>query len=383
MADQQGNRGRGEVKEYQPYYCPTAEHLTKLSAPWVCAYSGGKDSTGLVTWIEWLRRSGWLDAPTPKLVQSDTGVEDMEMSKVSDEMKELLRSYGWECVVVRPEVHERLYCQILGRGLPPIHPGIKNFRWCSRSTKKDPMTRWREIYARGMLTLTGLRWGESQQRDGKLIKAGCEAGGECGIPDPDGGTYSPIINWRTCWLIDWLNGAVSRKDAQLMRDVFAVTKKLVEIYDVRYGQPDFDGDVRVESVARFGCQGCPAIEESATAPKNVVKRNGVGSPLNELYAVWHEARKPQNRLVRITQEGRAFYGALKMESRKRLFEMVMDIQRRSGMTLITEEDEAFIRQCWVNGVYPRGYSAESESLAMPGYYAPLFDELDGEEQEVA
>jgi len=357
----------------KPFYFPSAELLAVLSGDWCGAFSGGKDSSAMITLIEWLRRSGWVTAKNPKLVQSDTMVEDASLQAISGELLDVLGGCGWEFAVVRPEVNERLYCQILGRGLPPIHPGIKNFRWCSRSTKKDPMQRWRDVNARGV-TLTGLRWGESQQRDGKLLKAGCEAGGECGIPDADGGTYSPIINWRTCQVIDWLNGAIGREDAELMQDVFAVTRKLVEIYDVKYGQPDFDGDVRVEAVARFGCQGCPAIEESAIAPKNVVKRNGAGSPLNELYAVWHEARKPHNRIVKVKPDGRNYYGALRMDARKKLFDWVMDIQCRSGVTLIREEDEAFIRQCWQDSVYPTRYTAADELREMPDYEMPLFDE---------
>jgi DNA sulfur modification protein DndC len=356
----------------KPFYAPIREMLTKLSQPWCAAFSGGKDSTALVTYVEWLRRSGWIDCPNPKLVQSDTGVEDIHLTAISSQMLDLLRNFGWECAVVRPEVHERLYCQILGRGLTPIHPGVRSFRWCSRSTKKDPMQRWRDENARG-LTLTGLRWGESQQRDGKLIKAGCETGGECGIPDADGGTYSPIINWRTCWVIDWLNGAIRSEDAAIMQDVFAITRKLVDLYDVRYGQPNFDGEVRVEDVARFGCQGCPAIEESPNAPKRVAKRNGIDSPLNELYAVWHEARKPHNRIVKAKGDGRHYYGALRMEARKRLFDWVMDIQRRSGVTLISHEDEAFIRQCWKDEVYPTRYTPEDELRVMPDYEMPLFD----------
>ena len=48
---------------------------------------------------------------------------------------------------------------------------------------------------------------------------------------------------------------------------------------------------------------------------------------------------------------------------------IMDIQQRSGVTLITSEDEAFIRQCWADKRYPRGWSEADEynieaSLAM-------------------
>jgi hypothetical protein len=64
-----------------------------------------------------------------------------------------------------------------------------------------------------------------------------------------------------------------------------------------------------------------------------------------------------------------------LDVRKRLFERVMDIQRRSGVILITPEDEAFIRQCWENKVYPRGWSEADEATPVPDD-APLYsDEL--------
>jgi hypothetical protein len=44
------------------FYDPTPEHLAKLSGPWCASFSGGKDSTSLVTWVEWLRRAGWITA---------------------------------------------------------------------------------------------------------------------------------------------------------------------------------------------------------------------------------------------------------------------------------------------------------------------------------
>jgi DNA sulfur modification protein DndC len=350
------------------FYEPTAEHLTKLAVPWCCSYSGGKDSTSLVTWIEWLRRSGRLEVDSPALVQSDTTVEYAALGDIAADLRGLLTASGWTCAVVVPKVSERLYCRILGIGNTPIHPGITSMRWCTRSTKIDPMDRWRREYADG-LTLTGLRLGESAMRDGKLKKRGCAAGGECGIPDQSERTYSPLLNWTTCQVIDWLNGHLSSEIAGPMADVFAVTRRLVQIYEVRIDRSGFEFAEPDVQAARFGCIGCPAICAERQAPASVVSRNGPESPLNELYDVWFEARRRQNRLwgKRCDKQ----FGPIKMGVRKRLFDRVLDIQRRSGVVLITPEDEAFIRQCWANKVYPRGWSEEDEATEPPSE-TPLF-----------
>jgi len=357
------------------FYEPTAEHLQKMQASWCCSFSGGKDSTSLVTWIEWLRRAGWITVEKPQLVQSDTQVEYEMLTAISQDMMTLLRKSGWECVVVLPKIHEKLYNRILGIGNTPIHPGIRSMRWCTRSTKIDPMNRWRAEHSSG-LTLTGLRLGESSMRDGKIKKRGCAAGGECGIPDPAEDNYSPLLNWTVCHVIDWLNGAVSKNVRGVMGDIFAVTQRLVNIYGVKVTQDNFEfGDPTV-SASRFGCIGCPAIEASRHAPTSVIARHGADSPIGELYDVWFEARRPASRLW--GPNWRRQFGPIKMSVRKHLFARVMDIQRRAGVTLITPEDEAFIRECWAKKVYPRGWSEEDEGREPPTQ-EPLFHKGDSHE----
>lgn len=309
----------------------------------------------------------------PALVLSDTGVEDPGLNGLAIKMIELLRGCVWSCTVVQPLIHERLYNRILGIGCTPIHPGIRSMRWCTRSTKIDPMKRGRSELD-DYLTLTGLRLGESAMRDSKIKKSYCAAGGECGIPEQSERTYSPLLNWTICQVIDWLNGQIG-KDKNVMPDVFAVTKELVGIYGMRMGQPSFAefGEPEI-TASRFGCIGCPAIGAHRHAPKSVVRRYGAESPLLELYDVWYEARLPQNRLYRPTMRQR---GPIKMSARKTLFSRVMDIQWRAAVVLVTDEDEKFIRQCWANKVYPKGWSEEDESVVPPSD-TPLFDAIEDE-----
>ena len=103
-----------------------------------------------------------------------------------------------------------------------------------------------------------------------------------------------------------------------------------------------------------------------------MRRNGEGHPLNELYDVWFEARLPQNRCVNLKKGRVGMPGPIRLEARKRLFARVMDVQARAGVVLVTPEDEAFIRRCWADKVYPRGWSEADELTPMPAD-APLFD----------
>lgn len=347
------------------YYDPSPEHIAKLSGSWTASFSGGKDSSSLVTWVEYLRRSGQIDCQHPKLVQSDTEVEYVILQDISKKMMDVLTKSGWECVQVKPQINEKLYNRILGIGNAPVHPGGRTMRWCTRSTKIDPMNRWRKTQSDGLI-LTGVRYGESTIRDEKLKKSSCGAGGECGLPDVDNNTYGPIINWTLCQVIDWLNGAYPKKMRILMADTLKVSASLLEIYDVKYGQPGFDGERDISSVARFGCIGCPAIEATEHAPMSSVIRHGKHSPLNELYSVMFEARRRVNRCCKWNAKKNKWgYGPIRMAVRHHLFDRVMDIQRRANVVLITQEDEEFIRRCWRDKVYPRGWSEADEATVEP------------------
>ena len=353
------------VDRLASFYTPSEECLQVLnSRTWVCSYSGGKDSTAMVTWIEWLRRTGQVKVATPRLVLSDTGVEFPFLRKITSSMMRKLREVGWVCEVVKPLRREKLYCQIFGRGITPIYPGVRGMRWCTKATKIAPMSRFTRTFGDDTVQLSGVRWGESKIRDGKLHKAtsGCSAGGECGLPDPEKplkGTsvYGPIINWKTCQVVDWLQGGVASDVYAVMKDLYPNTRRLMDVYEVKVGSEGLGYAPPKVSALRFGCIGCPAIGRDKLTAKQLTD-NPAWKHLKKLYALWEECRLPQNRLL--PKRKMKLNGPMRMEARQRLFVKMMQIQEDSGVVLITPADERFIRQCWEKSVYPRGWSAEDE-----------------------
>jgi DNA sulfur modification protein DndC len=347
----------------QSFYDPNAEQLTRLDSNWVCAFSGGKDSTSLVTWMEYLRRSNWLTVPKPKLLTSDTGVEYPFLQAVAEELMGKLKATGWRCKKVVPLTRNKLYCQIFGRGMTPVNPGYKRMRWCTSATKVGPMLRFKRKH-KGLLTLTGLRWGESKIRDEKLLKVGCSAGGECGIPSPGEDKYSPIINWTDCQVVDWLNGEVRKQVRDVMGDLFETTAGLAAVYNIHKKPVGLEVVPPRVTMLRFGCVGCPAI-----ATDKVIKHHRKARPelkaVNRLYQVWDELRKYYNRACRY-KDGKLQYGPIKMEVRKQYLPVVLTILKEAGMNVITEDDLTFIHDCWEKEVYPRGWSKADEETRVEG-----------------
>ena len=346
-------------------FIPSKDTLAVLTdREWIASYSGGKDSTTLVTWVEWLRRSGLAKCHAPRLVMSDTRVEYPFLRGIADRVMAVLVASGWQCEVVTPRINERLYNRIFGIGNTPVHPGgRKRMRWCTRATKIDPMDRYSNSVAKDVVKLSGVRWGESDVRDGKLKAGGCAAGGECGLPDPGPGVFGPIITWRTCQVIEWLNGEAGVNE--VIADLLPMMRDLVAAYEVRRGQDGFFGVPPKVTALRFGCVGCPAI----TNEKVTRSRQGKAHPqwvhLRRIYAIWQELYRRSNRCVRIKEGGQVGFGPLRMAARQFYFAELLDIQRAAGVVLVTPDDEAFIRDCWQRKVYPRGWSEADELVTVP------------------
>jgi len=345
-------------------FCPSKETLSTLNdRQWIASFSGGKDSTALVTWVEWLRRIGMVKCDTPRLVMSDTGVEYPFLGSVANRLMAVLTSSGWACEIVTPKTDQKLYCRIFGVGNAPTHPANRRMRWCTRSTKTDPMARFARSLGPDVVQLSGVRWGESDNRDGKLRKSGCAAGGECGLPDPGPGVYGPIITWTVCKVVEWLEGKAGDDVNAVIGDMLPAMRELVDVYEVRRGQVTLFDEPPTVSAMRFGCVGCPAISSDKVSRSRRLRHRADYSHLRRLYGIWRQLYKPQNRCVWI-EKGKHGMGPLRMETRKRYFPELLDIQASAGVTLVTAEDEAFIRDCWVRKVYPRGWS-EADELVQP------------------
>lgn len=343
------------------FYHPTPETLVMLDGDWVCSYSGGKDSTTLVTWIEWMRRYGWVDVPSPRIIMSDTGVEIPFIFDIANKLLSLLEKFGWEVHRVVPNIKDKLYCQIFGRGVTPISLSAKGMRWCTRATKVKPISDYQETRFKGIKNLVGLRWGESKVRDDKMLGAGCSPGGECGVVRMGSMSLAPIINWTNCQVYDWLGGLVA---VEGMDDVFKVTRQLLDVYRVKTVQT-LDGESKEPSGLRFGCIGCPAVQKGAVflATENEDSRFRY---LRRLYGLWDWLRLPKNRATQVRRdkrfphEDRVVFGSIKMAARKKGFNVLMEIQEKSGVTIVTDDDVKFIKECWDKKIYPRGWSEADE-----------------------
>jgi DNA sulfur modification protein DndC len=332
-------------------YCPKYKH-------WGLAWSGGKDSTTLVTLIVWLLRSGRIPKPESiTIMYADTRMELPPLWEAAQEIISELREYGFEVRVVVAPIEKRFFCYMLGRGVPPP---TNKFRWCTGKMKIEPMETELEVLfsekGEKILMLTGIRIGESAVRDARIVMSCSKDGGECGqgwyqetLPDVMCDKLAPLLHWRLCHVWEWLkHWAPLPEYGDWSTAILAII----------YGEDD----------VRTGCIGCNLVEEDI-ALANILKiaKYYYYKPLLRLKPLYTTLRGHENRLRKSGLEPgdnfRQRVGPLTMPARKKAFAEVMSIQDeinaeavKIGMptiSLINAEEEAYIRKSWEENLWPQ------------------------------
>lgn len=351
---------------------------------WAIAWSGGKDSTCLVTLVVWLILSKRVTAPkTLTVLYADTRLELPPLWHAANTIREELAEHVEDlaalgCTLdvrtVMAPLDKRFLVYVLGRGVPP--PNNNTLRWCTRQIKVDPMrAELGRLLDRGdVLTLTGVRLGESAARDARIALSCSKGDGECGqgwyqrdLADRGQATLAPILHWRICHVWEWLDLWAPKAEHGDWS-----TRLLARAYGGR------DGDEAAELAARTGCSGCP-LATVDTALDAVLKMPAWShiAPLKRLRPLWHSLRSP---LVRIRKAGRELLksggyaknpqrmGPITLEGRRRALAEVIAIQteindeamrsNRATVDLINAEEIARINELIDAGTWPDGWEGD-------------------------
>jgi DNA sulfur modification protein DndC len=296
---------------------------------WVVTFSGGKDST--LTALLAADYVAQMDEP-PRLdmVYSDTLMEIPAMRKAAGSFLRYMRRFATEhelplkVRIVRPKVEDRFWVRMIGKGYPPPKP---KFRWCTRRLKIAPAAPFVNT-GKPTAVLTGVRYGESAQRTGRLV-ASCTNGGECGQDywaqrGPRGSNityFAPVIDWRTCKVWDFLH-FVAPQVGWPTQDVFAL-----------YG----------DTSLRFGCWTCTLVRRDKTV-ETLIEREPK-SPLVKLHEfrefIWAESKKPENRLVK-----NGHLAGLTHGFRRALLRRLRAVESETRLRLITDKELDAIHRIW-------------------------------------
>lgn len=243
--------------------------------PWLLGFSGGKDSTALLTLL--YRSLFELRNPTKpvKVVYCDTGVEIPVFSNLVyntfNELKKesYLNKVPIEPVIVKPDLQNRYFVKVIGRGYATP---TNKFRWCTDHLRVNPLRSILNSRSENYTILLGVRKGESNERDNVISEHMTENKYYLKQANNSRASiFSPIIEYT---VNDVWNTII---ESELPRSIQKIDLKLYYDY---VGDYDIKLEDNLNGKGRFGCWTCTVVRKDK-AVKSLIE-NGF-TELKPLY----------------------------------------------------------------------------------------------------
>lgn len=378
--------------------------------PWLIGYSGGKDSSLLVSLVvETVMRLPAKER-TKKvfIVSSDTGVENpivkRYMHNSSNKINEFSKSINAniQAEIIYPDVTQSFWSLVIGLGYPtPEPPG---FRWCTERLKILPMNRYTNALIERfgeVVLLLGVRKAESLSRKRSITSREIE--GKLLTPHTDiakAYVYNPLTEIKNELVWEYLlkDDGVSPWGGD-MKYLFNLYQgeDLGEEQSV-VGQVDKD-KIPVTGNSRFGCWCCTIVKVDKSLQRFIDKGSKELEPLRE-FRDWlvsirqnPEFRDNKRRNGKVYQKsnGQYGFGPFKLSARQEILRKLLVLQKETGFKLITNEELKMIDTLWdAEGDLTRRklvdiyYEVFGTRLKWDEYKEPLYDlEIIKEIQEAA
>lgn len=365
--------------------------------PWMIGFSGGKDSTLLVSLTMEMLKSLQKKQITKKvyIVSSDTGVENPIVRTYMHKMSALIGEQGSDLgiisKVIMPPVEKTFWSCIIGLGYPtPEPPG---FRWCTDKLKIKPINDFtlKTIKENGeVVMLLGVRKAESAYR-ARGIKAR-EVEGKLLVRHTDienAYVYNPLteipnnIVWE--YLLDGKGISPWNSDNKYLFQLYQGENLGEEQSSL--GQVD-KSKIAVTGNSRFGCWICTMVVEDKSLKNFIDKGAKELIPLrdfrNWLLSIRNDEtlreHKRRNGAVYVKENGEFGLGPFNMKARQLILENLLKLEMKTGMELITIDELKCIDRMWESDgdLYRRTlvdiYSkVKGKKLPWDEYRTPLYN----------
>jgi DNA sulfur modification protein DndC len=336
------------------------EYRKPHTHPWVVGFSGGKDSTLVVHLVfETLLEMAPDDRRRPvHIVANDTLVESpavmAHIRRVQEEMRAAIRAWRLpiEVVTTQPDVDQTFWVNLIGRGYPSPN---RMFRWCTERMKIQPTSRYikEQVAASGeVILLLGVRRGESATRSQSVRRY--DNGERLNRHNdlPGCMVYRPILELSTDQVWEFLAsvpppwGGTHEALIQLYRDAGGGECPVVTSKD--------DVPSCGTTSSRFGCWTCTVVEKDRSLAGFVEAGFREFEPLLEfrdwLVAIRNDPhrRSAQRRDGRYTvaPNGTFIPGPFTFETRREILERLLNLERKVGHRLISEDEIQRIYRIW-------------------------------------
>ena len=342
--------------------------------PWICGYSGGKDSTAVVqlVWEALSELPVEQRKKTVHVISTDTLVESPVVALWATRSLEKMRAQAKAEKLpiiphrLTPTTSNTFWVNLIGRGYP--YPR-RDFRWCTDRMKIDPSNRFiksiLDAESEAILVL-GTRKAESATR--KAVMEGYEKKRYREHLSPNGSfpnsyVFTPIENWSNdnVWqfLLQYPNPwGHSNKDLMSMYSGASADGEcplVIDTFIFSCGN------------SRFGCWVCTMVTEDksmAAMIQNDEEKSWMLPMLdfrNKIAGDWETDRKRRDfrrKDGRLTwHNGRLVHGPYTKKTREEFLEELLEVEKLvheigpeeiKNVPLITKEELQMIRQIWLD-----------------------------------
>lgn len=342
--------------------------------PWICGYSGGKDSTAVVqlVWYALRELPPEKRRKTVHIISTDTLVESPVVAIWATEslrkMENQAAADGLPIVPHRltPTTTNTFWVNLIGRGYP--YPR-KDFRWCTDRMKIEPSNRFIKSVLNAeseAILVLGTRKAESATR--RAVMEGYEKKRYRGHLSPNGSfpnsyVFSPIENWS--------NDNVWQYLVQVPNPWGHSNKDLLAMYSGASsdGECPLVIDTSTPSCgnSRFGCWVCTMVTEDKSMAAMIQNDEEKAWMLpmlefrNEIVGQQgsdrdrRDFRKRDGRLQ--WHNGRLVHGPYTKKAREGLLRRLLEVEKLvheigpdeiKNVPLITMDELRMIRQIWLD-----------------------------------
>ena len=364
--------------------------------PWIIGFSGGKDSTVLLT-LTWLAMTRLKEAGVGLrrkvyVVNNDTMVENPVIEEyVQSVIAKIKESAIDQCLPVEvsqtiPELEDTFWSLVIGKGYPVPNNA---FRFCTEKMKIKPTTKFilDKVSSDGeAIVLIGTRRAESAQRAKTIQRHEIKGHRLSKHPlSPNTYTYAPLkeLMLEEVW---WVINAIPSPWGFDNRVIFNIYKDAAAD---DYECPTMMTDKKQPSCgqSRFGCWVCTVVVEDKSMTALI--KNGVNwmKPLLEFRNrlvenrnnsdLRRDERRNGQRAVDETGHNQGNYT---IEYRQQMLRELLQVQRntqgeRGSIELITQQELLAIQILWyrdncfsptVNDIYNEvyGYNVPNDDISL-------------------
>lgn len=340
--------------------------------PWLIGYSGGKDSTLLVSLVyeamKRLKDAGVALNKKVYVITSDTMVENPivknYMHSSSDSINKAAKrdNINMQAEIIYPEAEQTFWSRVIGLGYPTPEP--PRFRWCTERLKINPMNKFvnERIKESGeIIILLGVRKGESLSRlkaisareiEGKLLNMHNDIANAY--------VYNPITEIPNELVWEFLLKEDCKSpwgsDMKYLFNLYQ-GENLGEEKSV-LGEIDRD-KIPVTGNSRFGCWCCTMVKEDKSLQNFINKSKDkrevemltlLRNFRNRLLEMREDSElrdtKRRNGSVYKKLDGSFGMGPFTLEARRIILEELLELENEIGLELITEVELKVIDKMW-------------------------------------